>query len=339
MALGDLTEVVKRILQSDTLVFIALSMFTAMLLFVYISMSKTQSVLQQADRDQRICGTNVMEQETIRYIALQATQKSPVNFKWVLLSLVIASGALGALITIGAWLLPGLTTNTITQHILGITLVSVAATIIMVVYQINGWGNRTISITKELLQYKNDLKDACKVFQRASALSIFMAGDTYAPWVQYRNTIVKRIAQVNNLSDTKEAGDMFDAYIADLATLDQQGKLHESPILRYVEFHTQRDYPILRELASKQRSSTEPVVVQYIESDFIHEALDKLQHLTTYDPLAIYNARFSKVYRTLFAAMFVVVFAWLRIFSWLGTPAIIAAFVLVSVLLTIYSQV
>lgn len=282
----------------------SLFLFTFIILWVYVHISKVQGILDQAIRNQRICGNQAFESETVRYAAWNASQHRYNTFKIVLLVIGIISMVV-YVATIFITLLkktPEIrTSDLVTQLVFMVAMLSITIAILAVVYSIFGWKRRAFMIN-DVDNYRKDIKHIIDAL--ADIPTPTETGDR-GTWLRYRDMLVRRIAKRDNMSSPLEAEDMLEDL---LVKTDKQAALSAlgSPpeIINVMEFDRQRDYTMLLALINKH-SAADKV------NDRI-SALNRLSNIDKHNPMIKYAKRFKRIHSVLIVATFLAAYAWLR---------------------------
>lgn len=338
-------NVVRKVLQSSAVVTVALALLTTTILWTYVNVSKLQQMLQHAQRNQTICDSNIMEFETMRYLAMLESQKNPLAFKNVLLILgivgiVVCAGVVLGGISVGndsSARYRGILTGNPQQpfraaaaHIVvGVLLMGIFITLLTVVFDLYGGPKKNQLEVDTTRSYKNALNEVADLFRNIRTKLTELGDTVHGPWTRYRQKLSKRIAQTLELESTELADDMVRSYMEELSDVNVK---HQAQILQFIEFHTDRDYRTLRD-------ELVPWVYSGSNRDNVRSALDQLQNIATYDPMPTYNRRFSKIYGALFVATAVCAYAWMHMFaSTVGMPVMVAIFAVIMILTILYMR-
>lgn len=288
-----------------------------------------------------ICDSNIMEFETMRYQAMQESSKSMKHFKAVVKFLCIVGILSSVAIAIGGCLQllnPSIKVkavffkeskpylNTYVHIGFGALCLSVMIAILVVVLKLE-----LVPDTQDT--YESDLTKIASLF-RAIRSKVTQSGNVKnGPWERYRAILTKRIAQTLELDSTELAGDMLNTYIDELQS---DSITHNAQILKFIEFHTDRDYNILR---NEMVPLAYGVTCDAATPHTVCGALDRLQSIGMYDPMPKYQESISAIYSTLFVATILCVYGWLRVFSnVISIPAMVAIFMAVLVLTILYMR-
>lgn len=282
----------------------SLFLFTFIILWVYVHISKVQGILDQAIRNQRICGNQAFESETVRYAAWNASQHRYNTFKIVLLVIGIISMVV-YVATIFITLLEktpdSSTFDIVTQIGVMLAMLSITIAILAIVYKIFGWKRRAFMIN-DVDDYRKDIKHIIDVL--ADIPTATETGDR-GTWLRYREILARRIAKRDNMSSPLEAEDMLEDL---LVKTDKQAALSAlgSPpeIINMMEFDRQRDYTVLLALINKH-SATDKVKERI-------SALNRLSNIDKHNPMIKYAKRFKRIHSVLIVATFLAAYAWLR---------------------------
>lgn len=284
---------------------VALLLYTFIIIWVYVNISLSEKRLQFAARNQRICGNQAFESETVRWAVWNMSNSSFGTFKIVLL--VIGLLAMIACILAIAAAAVNIDPKALDKHkisqilIYAIVFVLIIA-MMSVVYDIYGWKKNSF-LAASLKGYKQDMKAMVDVFTTMKS-TIDLGGDK-GKWLSYREVLAKRIAKQHNLNSHLEAEDMLDVQLEEASRLSQRSLSEPPEILACVQFDQQRDFTDIAGIIQKYTNDLSAA----------KSALENLKFTDKYNPYFVYERRFKRIQDVIMVATFVAAFAWLRVLA------------------------
>lgn len=292
----------------------------AILAWVYTVVSSFQATLQEAQRKQRICGTNVFERETVRHVAYKLANQEKDAFGLALL--IIGLIAICACAGSGMYFVfAGLSPLNLQFALVGIAFFVMIGMAMMLIFDISFIVNAKKDNKPPIIQEYSDALNAIK--RMFKDLNAYLATNKNSTWETYRLVLAKRVARENNLPSIEEA----EGKVLSMLTSDRD------ELLGYVEFDLERDYNTLKQFANTY-------IMNHNSMIKAQSALEKLASPTTFDPLPAYQSQFDRMYLNLGVLMTAVSLIWLIIIrNRAGLVGVSAAFFFVVIVFLVYSKI
>lgn len=268
---------------------------TVLCLYLYMFVRKIQGALQEAERTQRICGDNVFEMETMRWVMSKQMSSNPLQFK--ITFLVIAS--ISALVASCLLISSAFQTErqAFANVILGYVSLTITWGLVAWVTFVFGTIPQNKLSTSVLNDYQKDLKIMKDFFQ--AVVQTTATNDTvYGAYERFKERIVRRIAKVRNYTSIHDAEDQY----------DEMAQKDVTQLIGFIEFHGSRDYDILKEMVQEFKGTIK-------NSGGVERAVEALQNLQEYNPKAQLGKKLRGTYILLAILSFFIGFIWVRLLA------------------------
>lgn len=280
-----MVELNQNVVRTGAIVVLVLPII--ILAWIYQMTRSFQATLQAAERNQRICGSNVFERETLRHIAMKAADVDNGTFgiSLMVFAIVTASICLYAGEFLILFVILGAKMERTPLIVFGVAALVFGGLCYLLAYDMHlNFGAKANRNLPELDAYREALKAVTDILEGVRKLN-----QKNGTWETYRMILAKRIARENNLPSIEEAVTKVDTMLRD----------DRDALIEYMEFDLERDYQTLKSLVPLAKSALR---------DPAYQALDKLASIASFDPMPTYQSRFDRIYLVLGTLMVAITF-------------------------------